>query len=217
MPSLDVLNTSNKKISTVTVSAKVFNAKVNQSLMKQAVRIFLSNQRQSPAKTKSRGEIKATKKKVWRQKGTGRARHGSRNAPIFVGGAKAHGPSGEQNFKLKINKKMKQKSLFSALTTQFKDKNIFIVEGLDKLNPKTKEFNQVFQKLVKNPKKLLFIFSQSASPTDKSIDSIKRGTNNLPFLNTIPAKNLNTYFTLNANKLIFTKKSIKTLEAHYVK
>ena len=210
MPLLDILNTSNKKTSTIKLSTKIFAAKINQPLMNQAVKVFLSNQRQAPARTKQRGEVKVTKKKVWRQKGTGRARHGSRNAPIFVGGAKAHGPSGYQNFKLKMSKAMKQKSLFSALTTQLKDKNILIIEGLDKLEAKTKKFDQVFQKLAKDPKKLLFLF-------DKPTQSIQRATKNLPYLKTIPAKNLNTYFTLNAKKLIFTKDAIKALETHYVK
>ena len=91
MPSLDVYSTSGKKTSTTSVKKKFFEAKINSSLMAQAIRVYLSNQRQAPAKTKSRGEVKVTKKKVWRQKGTGRARHGSRNAPIFVGGGKAHG------------------------------------------------------------------------------------------------------------------------------
>ena len=108
MPSLDVYSTSGKKTSSVQVKAKFFNAKVNQALMTQAVRVYLSNQRQTPAQTKSRSQVKVTKSKIWRQKGTGRARHGSKNAPIFVGGAKAHGPTGEQNFKLKMSKKMKQ-------------------------------------------------------------------------------------------------------------
>ena len=122
MPSLDVYSTSGKKTSTTSVKKKFFEAKINSSLMAQAIRVYLSNQRQAPAKTKSRGEVKVTKKKVWRQKGTGRARHGSRNAPIFVGGGKAHGPSGTQNYKLKMSKKMKKASLFSALSEQFKAK-----------------------------------------------------------------------------------------------
>ncbi|MEO1943924.1 MAG: 50S ribosomal protein L4, partial [Candidatus Thioglobus sp.] len=76
-----------KKTTKVTLKKEIFEVKVNEPLMTQAVKVYLSNQRQAPAKTKSRGEVKVTKKKVWRQKGTGRARHGSRNAPIFVGGA----------------------------------------------------------------------------------------------------------------------------------
>lgn len=208
MPSLDVYSTSGKKSSTITVKKKFFDAPINQSLMTQAVRVYLSNLRQTPAKTKSRGQVKVTKSKVWRQKGTGRARHGSRNAPIFVGGAKAHGPTGEQNFKLKMTKKMKQKSLFSALSTQFKDKNILCLSGLDKLEPKTKIFNKTFTKLTKTPKKLSLVVSKD----DKTLI---RPTNNLSYINLIPAQNLTTYQVLNSSKLIFTKKALKDFESHY--
>ena len=208
MPTLDVYSTSAKKTSTITVKKKFFDAKVNQNLMTQAVRVYLSNQRQAPAKTKKRGQVKVTKSKVWRQKGTGRARHGSRNAPIFVGGAKAHGPSGEQHFKLKMSKKMKQLSLFSALSSKHKDKSIICLTGLDKLEPKTKNFNQTFTKLTKTPKKLTLVVEADAK-------NFNQPTKNLPYLNLVPAKNLTTYQVLNSNKLIFTKKAIKDFQSHY--
>jgi large subunit ribosomal protein L4 len=210
MPSLDVYNTKAQKTSTTKVSDKLFAAKINSPLMTQAVKVYLSNQRQAPAQTKSRGEIVVSKRKIWRQKGTGRARHGSRNAPIFVGGAKAHGPTGEQNYKLKLTRKMKQLSLFSALTQQFKAKNILVLTDLDKLQPQTKIFHKLFKKLVNQPQKLVLLLSQPNQ-------TIKRATNNLPYLTTTLATNLNTYQALNAHKLIFTKESLKALEKHYLK
>jgi large subunit ribosomal protein L4 len=208
MPSLDVYSTTGKKLSTLAVKKKFFNAKINSTLMTQAVKVYLSNQRQGPAQTKLRKEIKVTKKKVWRQKGTGKARHGSRNAPIFVGGAKAHGPKSNQNFKLTMSKKMKKLSLFSALTSQLKEKNIICLTGLEKLEPKTKLFDQVFQKLTKKPTKLTLIIS---TDTQK----LTRPTKNLPYLTTLNAKGLTTYQVLNTKKLIFTKDAIKTFESHY--
>ncbi|MBU1085558.1 MAG: 50S ribosomal protein L4 [Candidatus Beckwithbacteria bacterium] len=207
MPSIDIYNTTTKKTTKINLKKEIFEAKINQPLMAQAVKVYLSNQRQAPARTKSRGEVKVTKQKVWRQKGTGRARHGSRNAPIFVGGAKAHGPTGEQNYKLNLSKKMKRASLFSALTKQLKDKKIMAITGLEKLTPKTKKFNLIFTKLTKTPKKILLV---------TNLSSIKRATNNLPYINSATAKNLTTYHTLNANKIIFTKESLKALEEHYV-
>lgn len=207
MPSINIYNLTTKKTTKVTLKKEIFEAKINEPLMTQAVKVYLSNQRQAPAKTKSRGEIKVTKKKVWRQKGTGRARHGSRNAPIFVGGAKAHGPTGEQNYKLNLSKKMKRSSLFSALSKQLKNEKIMAISGLEKLDPKTKKFNKLFVKLTKTPKKILLV---------TSLSSIKRATNNLSYINSTAAKNLTTYHTLNANQIIFTKESLKTLEEHYV-
>lgn len=210
MASLDVYSTSGKKTSNTSVKKKLFEAKINPDLMAQSVRVYLSNQRQAPAKTKSRGEVKVTKKKVWRQKGTGRARHGSRNAPIFVGGGKAHGPSGTQNFKLKMSKKMRQASLFSALSEQFKAKKIICLTGLSKLEPKTKTFHKTFTSLNKTPKNLLLILPQKS-------DTQIRSTRNLPYLTTTNAQSLNTYQVLNARQLIFTKKALKDLETHYAK
>lgn len=208
MPSLDVYSTSGKKLSTLAVKKKFFGAKINPTLMTQAVRVYLSNQRQDPAQTKLRKEVKVTKKKVWRQKGTGKARHGSRNAPIFVGGAKAHGPKSNQNFKLTMSKKMKKLSLFSALSTQLKEKNIICVTGLEKLKPKTKLFDQTFQKLAKKTTKLALVIS-----TDTK--SLIRPTKNLPYLRVLNAKSLTTYQVLNTKKLIFTKDAIKVFESHY--
>lgn len=209
MPSLDVFSTSGKKLSTLAVKKKFFDAKINPILMAQAVKVYLSNRRQAPAQTKLRGEIKVTKKKVWRQKGTGKARHGSRNAPIFVGGAKAHGPKSNQNFKLTMSKKMKKLSLFSALSSQLKEKNIICLTGLEKLEPKTKQFNQTFQKLTNKPTKLTLVISTETQ-------SLVRPTKNLPYLTTLSAKSLNTYQVLNTKKLIFTKEAIKEMESHYV-
>lgn len=208
MPKLDVLSTSAKKLSAISVSAKIFSAKINPHLMNQAVRVYLSNQRLASARTKDRNEINVTHAKVWRQKGTGRARHGSRNAPIFVGGSKTHGPSGFQTFYKKMPQKMKQLSLFSALTAKLKDKQILVIEGLEKIKPSTKAFDKIFHALVKQPKKLLLLI-------DKPQANMKTGVNNLKYLNLHLAASLNTYQVLNSQQLIFTKSALKTFEAHY--
>lgn len=210
MPRLDVYNTSAKKTSVITLKKAIFSAKINQSLMAQAVRVYLTNQRFANAQTKSRGQVITSKRKIWRQKGTGRARHGSRNAPIFVGGAKAHGPTGEQNYKRKLSKQMKKQALFSALSQQLQEKNILVLSGLDQLKPQTKNFDQVFKKLVKQPKKLLLLLPDSKA-------TIKRGTSNLPYLIAAPAIQLNTYQVLNAHKLIFTKEAVQAFQKHHLK
>lgn len=209
MAKINLFTPTGQKKTQLTVSDKIFKAKLNPVLMAQAVRVYLSNQRVAQAQTKTRGQIDVTHAKVWRQKGTGRARHGSRNAPIFVGGAKAHGPSGEQNYSLNLSKKMKQLSLFSALSQQFKNDCIFALEGLDKLEPKTKKFDKIFNKLTPSPRKLLLLL-------DKPSVNLQRATKNLPFLTTSLSQNLNTYQVLNAKKLIFTPEALKALEAHYL-
>jgi large subunit ribosomal protein L4 len=209
MLKIDVFSTSGEKLTPIIVSSRLFGAKINLSLMAQAVRVYLANQRLGAAKTKRRGEIAVTHKKVWRQKGTGHARHGSRNAPIFVGGAKAHGPTGTQNYALKMPQKMKRLSLFSAITSKFKTKEIFVVSGLEKISAKTKKFDQCFNKLVVNPKKTLLL-------VDKITENIQRGSANLAYLKLNLATSLNTYQVLNSRNLVFTKEGLKALEKHYV-
>lgn len=208
MAKLDILSTSAKKLATISVSAKIFNAKINPVLMNQAVRVYLSNQRLASARTKDRNDINVTHAKVWRQKGTGRARHGSRNAPVFVGGSKTHGPSGFQNFYKKLPQKMKQLSLFSALTVKFKDKQIIVIDGLEKIKPSTKAFDKIFHALVKQPQKLLLLI-------DTPQANLKKGTNNLNYLQLHLVASLNTYQVLNHHQLIFTKNALKTFAARY--
>src|SRR3989339_761921 len=118
---------------------KIFGAKVKPIVMAQAVRVYLSNQRKALAKTKTRADVAKTTAKMYRQKGTGRARHGSYAAPIFVGGGIAHGPSGKQNYKLSLPAKMRRLALLGALSVKAKAKEILIVEGVDKALGKTKQ------------------------------------------------------------------------------
>ncbi len=125
-----------KKTGTYTLP-KVFNEKVNESLLAQAIHVYRDSLHQGTSKTKTRGEVSLTKTKWYRQKGTGRARHGSKSAPIFVGGGVAHGPKGVKRI-LKLPKKMKQKALASALSFKAKEKQIAAVKDLSIIK-KTKE------------------------------------------------------------------------------
>ncbi|MFH0942827.1 MAG: 50S ribosomal protein L4 [Candidatus Beckwithbacteria bacterium] len=208
MTKLDVLSTSAKKLESLTVKDKIFKAKINPSLMAQAVRVYLSNQRVASAVTKNRNDINVTHAKVWRQKGTGRARHGARNAPIFVGGSKTFGPSGQQNYYLKFPQKMRCLSLFSALSSKFKDQQILVVDGLEKIKPSTKAFDKIFHALVKTPHKILLL-------VDRPQLSIKQSVANLPYLQYNLSNSLSVYQILNADTLIFTKAAIVSLQAHY--
>ena len=204
MTMIPAFSTSGTKLTAVKASDKVFKAKINPALMAQAVKVYLGNQRAASASAKDRNDVAVTHAKVWRQKGTCRARHGSRNAPIFVGGAKAHGPSGTQNHYRKLSKKQKQASLHSALSLKFKEGKILVVVGFDKLELKTKKFNQVVAKLKLEPNHLLLLL-------DKSQSKMRRAVKNLPFMATDLPNNLTTYSVLHARTLIFTKEGLKCL------
>lgn len=115
------------------------DTKIDPQLLAQAVRVYLSNQRQGTKKTKDRGEVNGSGKKIWRQKGTGKARHGDRYAPLFVGGGVAHGPTGEENYELRLPRKMRQKALAMALKSKFDEGELVITDNKLTQISKTKD------------------------------------------------------------------------------
>src|SRR3989344_1501184 len=136
--SAPMYNVRGAKNGSLALPKEVFGVKINQPLMAQAVRVYLANQRQGNASTKSRGDISLTTAKWYRQKGTGRARHGAKSAPIFVGGGVAHGPK-PKDYSLNLPQKMKKAALYSELSLKAKDGEIKILSGLSKITPKSKE------------------------------------------------------------------------------
>ena len=134
MTTVTIYNVKGQSAGKVRLPKEIFGAKINRILMAEAVRIYLGNQRRAKAKTKDRSEVRGSRRKIWRQKGTGRARHGDRYAPIFVGGGRAHGPTGQENFRAKLTKKMKKAALFSALTTKQKQGEVLVVKTSPGLN-----------------------------------------------------------------------------------
>lgn len=205
---LPVLNLLGKKTGDFELPKEIFGGKINPPLMAQAVRVYLSNQRKAFAKTKTRSEVSGSGRKIWRQKGTGRARHGDRYAPIFVGGGRAHGPKGNQNYELKMPKKMKKAALYSALASKFKAERIILVKNWSAIEPKTKKTQEIMINLLKKnwsrKKKYLVVFP-------KKIKEAKRGFQNLPFVDLLLANSLNAYQVLNHDWLIFDLDSIKKM------
>jgi large subunit ribosomal protein L4 len=204
MPKVNVYSLSGIKSGQMELPKAVFAAEINESLMTQAVRVYLSNQRKARAKTKRRSEINLTKAKWFRQKGTGRARHGARSAPIFIGGGVAHGPSGQQNYQLKMPKKMKKKALFSALTSKFKANEVMVVKDLAKIEPKTKKIKTLLERLVKDNKVTIIL--------SEKLENVSRSARNLKEVNLSQFNQLNTYQVLNGGKLIFMKEAVEELK-----
>jgi len=209
MVSANLIDFQKEKKEKISLPATIFGVKPNLKLIAQAVRVYLANQRKSFAKTKTRGEVKRTKAKIYRQKGTGRARHGSRSAPIFVGGGRAHGPRGEQNYKLLLPKKMRMKALISALSAKTKEGKIVIVDGIEKFK-KTKEAASALEKFFPKEKNFLLVIS-------KKNDSLIQAFGNLPSLEISYVDSLNIYRILKANKILLAKEVIKSLEDKWKK
>ncbi len=209
-----VYDTKGKVVSSISLSKEIFGAKINNQLMAQAVRVFLSNQRRGTVKTKSRGEVNKTTKKVYRQKGTGRARHGAMSAPIYVGGGVAFGPR-PRDYSLSFPQKMKKASLFSALSAKLKDGEIKVLAGLEKIEPKTKLMANVIKNLGledKN-KKLLLIISDSI----KDIESVRKAGRNIKGLSILDAKQINTYAILDNKGIILMKGALEVIENNFLK
>ena len=194
----------NGKITAFEISEKIFSSGINNKLIAQVLYSQIANSKPRLAKTKQRNEIRGSTAKIYAQKGTGNARHGSKKAPIFVGGGVAHGPKGNVYKVRKINKKEKKSSLISAISQKTKNKNLIIFEDVkDKIN-KTKQFN-IFLKKNKINNALIVVDLK----TKKNIELSARNIANIKL--TDPYY-LSTYDILKYKQIMFTKSSIKELE-----
>jgi large subunit ribosomal protein L4 len=209
----DVYNLKNEVVGTVELPATVFGAKWNATLVKQVLEAQLANARQPWAHTKDRSEVRGGGKKPWRQKGTGRARHGSTRSPIWVGGGKAHGPRNDRDYSQKVNKKMKRVALFSVLSKKAKDGELKVFESLMLEAPKTKTIASSL-KMVLSPRKgdkrfdVLLI-------SDNTNKNLFRATSNLQKTKAIEAGSLNVYDLLNHKNVFIDKGLVDTIEKHY--
>lgn len=214
MPKTDLISLSGRKVGQINLPGEIFGVKVNEDLVAQAVRVYLSNQRQARSRAKHRGEVTGSRRKIWQQKGLGRARHGDRYAPIFVGGGKAHGPAGNQNYRLKMTKKMKKKALFSALSAKLKEGQVLVVKDLGKVEPKTKKMVEVLKKISplkeknKNWKLTLVL--------PENVENVIRAGKNIKGVKIALAGLLNTYEVLNAGKIILMEESVAKLKETFL-
>ncbi len=202
------LVTTTGKDNSMTVADEVF-ASENNVLLAQAVRVYMSNQRQGTSKTQRRGDVTRTTKKWYRQKGTGNARHGAQDAPIFVGGAIAHGPTGIENWKKSLTKKQIKKALAAALTAQVD--NIVICDEVAELKAKTKDAVELLTKVVSKidkaefeQEKVLIVFAQKQPQAELAV-------RNLTNVVTAQARQLNALRVAQADKIILTSKAVEVL------
>ena len=194
----------NGKVKEFIISEKIFSSDINDKLITHVLYSQISNSKQRVAKTKQRNEIIGSTAKIYAQKGTGKARHASRKAPIFVGGGVAHGPKGNAYKIRRLNKKEKKMSLISAISQKTKDKNLIIFEDVkDKIN-KTKEFNKFLKRNKIN--KVLIVLDTTSK---KNIELSARNIANIKLIDT---SYLSTLDILKYKQIMFTKSSTKELE-----
>lgn len=203
MPVLSVYDTEGKKVDDLALSEEVFGADPNRPLLHQAVVAYLANQRTGTAFTKTRGEVRGGGRKPWRQKGTGRARHGSRRSPIWRKGGIVFGPR-PREYRIDLPKKAKRKALISALSAKVKAEEVRIVDRLELPEPKTKELVGILDKLGVAPKVLIV--------TADGDERVVRSARNLKGVKAISADSLNPYQILNARYMVITRAAAAKIE-----
>jgi len=213
-----IYNQKGAEAGKIKLPEKVFKAKWRADLVHQVVEGMRSNKRAGTADTKDRGEVRGGGKKPWKQKGTGRARHGSTRSPIWVGGGVTHGPLAEKNYKRKITKSMRAQALFSVLSKKYKDGEIIFVDSLEMKEMKTKDAILVVKALGKayglkniEASKKPRILTALAGRNEKAEKSFR----NIAALDTVFLKNLNPLDVLNYRYLLIENptESVKFLES----
>ncbi|MGA2418262.1 MAG: 50S ribosomal protein L4 [Candidatus Staskawiczbacteria bacterium] len=205
-----VYNQEGKEEGSMNLPKEIFEVKFNADLVHQVSVGLSANKRQISAHAKIRSEVRGGGKKPWRQKGTGRARHGSIRSPLWKGGGVTHGPRNDRIFAVEIPKKMRRKALFMVLSEKAKDKTLVVLDKIELENGKTKEMASSLAKLpCKNTTTLI------AMPDyDKKVFLAAR---NIKKTSIEDARNLNVLDLLNHKYLLLTKDSIKTIEKVFVK
>ena len=200
-------NIDGKKDS-IEVLDKIFAAKINKQLVSNVLYKTNANYKGRKAKTKQKNEIIGSTAKIYSQKGTGNARHASRKAPIFVGGGVAHGPKGEDNYKIrKLNKSEKKLSIASLITEKNNMKNLIVFSDFDKKILKTKDMFKFLKKF--DAKNSLIIVDQ------KSKENIYKSARNLPNVKITDTNHFSAFDLAKYKKVIFTVTSIKELEKRF--
>ena len=230
MPNVALHNIAGENIGEIALSENVFGAEVNQYAVHEVVKAYLANQRQGTQSALTRAEVRGGGIKIYRQKGTGRARHSSNRAPIFTHGGKPWRQKGTgrarqgsirapqwikggvvfapkpRDYRLSVNKKVKRIAMKSALTSKVNDNEIIVYNALDIENPKTKEMVKVLNAM--NVGKALIVLS------DKD-EIVERAARNIPGVKTTLVSTLNVYEILKYNTLILTKDSVAKIEEVY--
>jgi large subunit ribosomal protein L4 len=203
MPDIVVRDLTGAEVETISLSDQVFGASINGPLMHQASLRILADQRLGTQKAKTRSEVKGGGEKPWRQKGTGRARQGSRNSPLWRGGGVAFAPT-PRSYGVRMPKKMRRQATRSALSARIGDEALRVVSSLEPAEPRTKQMIAALASLDASGKVLL---------VDRQIaDSTQRAGRNIPGVDMKPASTVNIVDVLNHDVLVFSVDGVRELE-----
>ena len=213
-----VYNQDGKESGVLKLSEKVFSLPWNPDLVHQVIVSEAANKRKGTAHTKDRSEVSGGGRKPWRQKGTGRARHGSIRSPLWIGGGITHGPRRERNYGVRINKKMKRKATLTLLSQKLRDQEILFLDNLSLPEGKTKKGAEVFKKLSKI-KGFESLYQKSSSlvllPAPER--TLLRSLRNIKNIELSEARNLNPAQAARHKFLVVPKESVRVLEESFSK
>ena len=208
MATVVLYNKEGKNVGNLDLEDSIFQVELNPALVHEAVVAQTANSRMVLAHTKGRGEVRGADKKPWKQKGTGRARHGSRYSPIWRGGGITFGPTKERNFSKKLNKKAKRKALAMVLSNKLMQERFIAVEDLHLPEGRTKDLIAILQALPLSSTKTLVVL-------ESGNHSIMRAAKNIPKVQTISAKSLNVVDLLSYDRVLATKEAVIILSEVY--
>ena len=208
MPKTAVFDMSNNKVGDIELSEDIFGVEINEGLVHQALVMQLASWRLGTHSTKTRGDVRGGGKKPWRQKGTGRARAGSRRSPLWRGGGTIFGPH-PRKYAFTMPRKQRRLALKCVLTDKLNEGNLIVLDDLNFDAPKTKNFVAFQKNFAVDNCKSLFI-------TRELIDNVCRSANNLQNAKTIAALQLNVFDILHSDKLFVTKDAVAKIEEVYI-
>jgi large subunit ribosomal protein L4 len=203
MPSVDVVDLNNEKVGELELAEEVFAAPVNEALLYEAVRWHLAGERSGTAKTKTRHEVSGSGKKLWKQKGTGRARMGSIRSPIWRHGGTSHGPV-PRDYSYALPRKMQLGALRSALTAKLRDGELKVVQSFALADHKSKTIRAALNKLEAGAKKVLLVDNEDNR-------NLALGTRNLEGVTLVASREVTTYDLLGHQHVLLSEAAAKKL------
>lgn len=206
MPNINVVNMAGAKVGEIALSDVVFGAKVNEAVLHAAVRAYLLNQRQGTQSTLTRSEVSGGGRKPWKQKGTGRARQGSTRSPQWTHGGIALGPK-PRSYNTKLNKKVKQIAMFSALSAKVANNEMVVVDAIVAESYKTKVMADMLKAIGAGKKALVVLESKN--------EMVVKSLSNIAGVKVVYANTLNVYDILNANTVVFAQAAVQKIEEVY--
>ena len=207
MPTVDVLNTKGEKVSQMELADSLFNVSVNSVILHEVVTMQLSTRRSGSASVKNRSEVSGSRRKLYRQKGTGRARRGDIKSPLLRGGGVIFGPK-PKSYAYKVPKRVRRLALKMGLSSKLKENNLIVVDQIELDEVRTRKFLETIQPL--NVNNALIVTSGKS-------DNLERSSRNLPDIKVLRSEGLNVYDILKYKQLVLLESAIKDIEGRLLK